>query len=265
MQQEKRKILVVDNEPETVAIIKNFLSIRGYDVMGALSGVEVLNILKKEKVHLILLDIMMPGLKGTEVARTVKEKYPDVKLITITGYAKEAQDLSREKILEDIFIKPINVHELYNKLTQLFDVRESPIPEAQSPQGTKAHVLSIKARLLFIEDSAELYASLGAHFEGLADAGEFYESARAEGKEHIAEASASFNPDIFVVNAASFKEEDMGMIRNAFEKQLYSKEIIVYNAASVADLKKVELDHLKNSVKNACLKNGLVEVCWRAV
>lgn len=67
------KIMVVDDEPDIVFVVREMLKRRGYEVIGANSGEEALEMLKTEKPDLILLDIMMPGIDGWETCRKIKE------------------------------------------------------------------------------------------------------------------------------------------------------------------------------------------------
>ena len=94
---EKSKILVVDDEPEIVGILREFLAKKGYDVIDALSGEEALNILDREKTDLVLLDLMLPGLKGPEAARIIKNKYPTIKIVTLTAYPDMGDSLLQLK------------------------------------------------------------------------------------------------------------------------------------------------------------------------
>ena len=63
----KKKILIVDDEKELVKLISFHITIAGYDVLSAKNGVEALEICEKEKLDLIILDIMLPRIDGWEV------------------------------------------------------------------------------------------------------------------------------------------------------------------------------------------------------
>ncbi len=69
----KRTIMVADDNPDIVTIIKTILEEKGYVVLSAFSGQEVLSLLKEQKPDLILLDIMMPQMDGLEVLTRLKE------------------------------------------------------------------------------------------------------------------------------------------------------------------------------------------------
>ena len=114
-----KKILVVDDEPEIADTLKHFLSVKGYEVIDAYCGKDALRILDNTKVDLILLDIMMHGMRGTTVAKIIRDKYPDIKIMVVTAYPEEGKKVSQHIALEGLFIKPLGIQELYNRLLAL--------------------------------------------------------------------------------------------------------------------------------------------------
>jgi DNA-binding NtrC family response regulator len=82
----KGKILVVDDENIVRTSCVRALSPEGYEVKTAQNGYEGLTILKDEKFDLVLTDLKMPDMDGIEVLRTIKDKWPEVEVIVITGY-----------------------------------------------------------------------------------------------------------------------------------------------------------------------------------
>lgn len=86
MEQHLLKILVVDDEPEFREVIKLILNSHGYRVDEATSGKHALQMLEETPYNLVLTDLMMPEMSGQELLRTIKENYPDIEVILITGY-----------------------------------------------------------------------------------------------------------------------------------------------------------------------------------
>src|ERR1700752_4621540 len=68
----KRRVLVVDDEKDLVDLISYNLSRNGFDVLSATNGNQALEVAQRELPDLIVLDLMLPGLDGTEVARRLK-------------------------------------------------------------------------------------------------------------------------------------------------------------------------------------------------
>lgn len=77
-------ILHVDDEPDVLALVKVVLEREGYQVTSAESGKDCLDVLKKQKVDLILLDIMMPKMSGWEVLKRVRKEYSGTKVVFLT-------------------------------------------------------------------------------------------------------------------------------------------------------------------------------------
>jgi len=106
-------ILIVDDNEINIDILLGALN--KYDIIAALSGQEALDIVKKEKVDLILLDIMMPSLDGYEVCRILKnsDKYSNIPIIFLTA-KNETDDIKKgfEYGAIDYIVKPFNPSEL---------------------------------------------------------------------------------------------------------------------------------------------------------
>lgn len=85
----KEVILVVEDNKEVREFIVRVLKELGYDVFEACDGVEALTILKDkgDRIALVLTDVIMPNLRGDKLAERVKESYPDIKILFMSGYA----------------------------------------------------------------------------------------------------------------------------------------------------------------------------------
>lgn len=105
-------ILVVDDEKEIADLVEIYLVSDGYKVFKANNAQEGLEILDKEEIHLVLLDIMMPGMDGLEMCRKIRE----TNNIPIIMLSAKSTDL--DKILglgtgaDDYVVKPFNPLEL---------------------------------------------------------------------------------------------------------------------------------------------------------
>jgi DNA-binding response OmpR family regulator len=104
------KVLVVDDEPEAVELLVEFLSSKGYEVLTAGGGEEALQRVKADRPHLVLLDIRMPKMNGIEVLRRIREIDPEMGVIMVTAVNEE--DMGR-KALElgafDYIVKPLDL------------------------------------------------------------------------------------------------------------------------------------------------------------
>ena len=85
MGQSKAVILCVDDEENPLILRRLVLEKAGYQVITANSAKKALEILQSQPVHLVLSDLLMPGMTGTELARQVKQLYPKTPVILVSG------------------------------------------------------------------------------------------------------------------------------------------------------------------------------------
>lgn len=113
------KILVVDDEKEIRDLLEINLVNEGYQVIKASNGQEALDILENEEIHLMILDIMMPGMDGLEVCRRVRGKYN----IPILMLSAKAEDMDKIQGImtgaDDYVCKPFNHLELIVRVRAL--------------------------------------------------------------------------------------------------------------------------------------------------
>jgi DNA-binding response OmpR family regulator len=116
-----KTIMSVDNELITVTLVKDILEKEGYKVITALSGEECLEKLEKNKVDLILLDIMMPGLSGWDVYERIKEKNKKVKIafLSILEISPSRRKEIAEKGVSDYITKPFNPNDLIERVESI--------------------------------------------------------------------------------------------------------------------------------------------------
>lgn len=103
----KKKILVVDDEPEVCSLLCDFLNMRGFEVGVAYNGQEALDRVAKAKPDLITLDVIMPVMDGFELLRYLKSRndYSGIPVIMLTA-KKAPKDLDRGISLKADFYLP---------------------------------------------------------------------------------------------------------------------------------------------------------------
>ena len=105
-------ILVCDDDKEIVDAIDIYLSQEGYHILKAYDGLQAIEIMKKEEVHLILLDIMMPNLDGIRTTRKIRET-SSVPIIMLSAKSEDVDKILGLNIGADDYItKPFNPLEL---------------------------------------------------------------------------------------------------------------------------------------------------------
>ena len=104
------RILVVDDEPDAVELLQEFLTAKGYDVIIACDGEEALRQVKEHRPHLILLDVRMPKLNGMEVLKRVREIDHEVGVIMVTAVNEEETGREALKLgAFDYITKPLDL------------------------------------------------------------------------------------------------------------------------------------------------------------
>lgn len=115
----KNNIIVVDDEKEIRDLLEITLKNEGYNVFKACGGKEALEIVAKEQIHLIVLDIMMPDIDGLEVCTKIREKYN----VPILMLSAKVEDIDRIKGImtgaDDYVCKPFNLLELTVRIQAL--------------------------------------------------------------------------------------------------------------------------------------------------
>jgi len=112
----KGKILIVDTDPTLYPILEKRLTIIGYKVFLASNGYKALAIFKNEQPHLIILDILLPGLDGFEVCKKLREK-SQIPIIILTALANLSDRIMGLELgADDYLIKPFSLKELEIKI-----------------------------------------------------------------------------------------------------------------------------------------------------
>jgi DNA-binding response OmpR family regulator len=122
MNETKKKILVVDDEQDLVAIVKMRLEANNYEVLAAYDGQEGLDKARKENPDLIILDLMLPKMDGYKVCGLLKKdtRYSKVPIIMFTARAQESDKTLGGEVGADAYItKPFEPQVLLTKIKEL--------------------------------------------------------------------------------------------------------------------------------------------------
>ncbi|MFH1003589.1 MAG: response regulator transcription factor [Chloroflexota bacterium] len=107
-----KRVLVVDDDARTVDLVRLYLSRDGYRVLTAYDGIEALRLAREGHPDLVVLDLMLPGMGGLEVCRTLREE-SDVPIIMLTARATDQDKLvGLESGADDYVTKPFSPREL---------------------------------------------------------------------------------------------------------------------------------------------------------
>src|SRR5215813_13553081 len=107
------KILVVEDEPNMVAGLRDNFEFEGYEVITARDGIEGLERALQESPDLVVLDVMMPRMRGLEVCRQLRAKRPSIPIIMLTARGQEVDKVvGLELGADDYVTKPFSIREL---------------------------------------------------------------------------------------------------------------------------------------------------------
>ena len=118
------KLMLVDDEERFLSSIAKLLSKKGIDTVTAASGAEAIEILKHQTIHVVILDVKMPGMDGNETLLEIKRLFPMVEVIMLTGHATVESAVDGLKSgATDYLMKPIGIDELIRKAEEAFEKR----------------------------------------------------------------------------------------------------------------------------------------------
>ena len=109
-----RRILVVDDDREMVRTLCDVLRLRGWQALGAHSGEEALELLSRDEVAVVLMDIKMPGLDGVATCKALKQRSPDLRVLLMTAHSDiEALDEAEREGASRVVRKPLDLAALF--------------------------------------------------------------------------------------------------------------------------------------------------------
>ncbi|HVO65828.1 MAG TPA: response regulator [Syntrophales bacterium] len=118
----EKKILVVDDEVLIIDLLKTALSSAGYTVLTAGSAEEAMEILKRESVMVMFLDLNLPGMNGLDLCKKIRKKNTIGIIFAITGYSNFYGLLDCRTVgFDDFFIKPVKLDVLLKSVQEAFE------------------------------------------------------------------------------------------------------------------------------------------------
>ena len=126
---QRQKILIVDDDPMIIMVLKDILEVEKYEVMTAYNGITAMELIKKHKdFSLIILDVIMPGLSGFEVCRRIRTEFPLFELpilLLTTRSTPEEIEAGLDAGANDLLTKPLHYKELMARVKTLQKIKES--------------------------------------------------------------------------------------------------------------------------------------------
>ena len=122
---EKMKLLLVDDEERYLKTTRRLMEKKGYSVAVASSGQAALETLQKRIIHVVILDVKMPGMDGNETLKAIKRLYPLVEVVMLTGHATVDSAIDGLKSgATDYLMKPADIDEIIEKAEEAYEKRQ---------------------------------------------------------------------------------------------------------------------------------------------
>jgi DNA-binding NtrC family response regulator len=151
---ENIRVLLVDDEKDFVESTARALSRRGFETQTAGDGQEAIRLLEMVAFDVVLLDVKMPGVDGTEVFYAVKRRWPRTAIVMLTGHGTDQQsyELTRDGAA-GYLAKPCEIEEIVATLTKAMD-------GARANASQDAEELPAEPRVLLVDDEPDFLRSV---------------------------------------------------------------------------------------------------------
>ena len=233
MSAQKACILVVDDEPKICYILSDILTFKGYQVLTAHGGKDALQMLKKEKVDLILLDLMMPDMSGKEVLQHIIAAKMDLPVVMISahGTIKTAVEAIKEGAY-DFIEKPLDADRILITVKNALDKRDLSLKTDHLKKDllSRYQMIGTGKAIKKVFNLIDLYAPTNVSVLITGESG--------TGKELVAQALHTLSPRVgypmIKINCASIPNE-------LVESELFGYEKGAFTGAMATKKGKIEL------------------------
>lgn len=110
-------VLLVDDDPAILEVLSAYLAREGYEVLLAEDGEEALGLIPRADV--VILDLMLPKVEGLEVARRLRQAFPDLPLLMLTARGEEEDRINGLELADDYVVKPFSPREVVARIRAL--------------------------------------------------------------------------------------------------------------------------------------------------
>ncbi|MCJ7540911.1 MAG: response regulator, partial [Desulfobacterales bacterium] len=113
------------DEERFLSTTQKLLARKGYNVVTAASGAEALEKIRSQNIHVVILDVKMPGMDGNATLKEIKRQFPLVEVIMLTGHASMESAIDGLKAgAIDYLMKPTDIDEIILKAEEAFEKRQ---------------------------------------------------------------------------------------------------------------------------------------------
>lgn len=258
-----KKILVVDDDASLTGLLQDYLpKVLKHKLYVALTGEEALKVLENESPDLLLLDMQLPGIQGTQVLRIIRERYPKTKVLVITSYDKEVKDIVSKLGVDGFFPKPIVLSNVIDRVEEVLKAEEGTrvVPVTLDEVKRKEGIMPV-AKILFIEREFCMPYLLPISYGNqyplpvIEPYGEYeYEAVYCQ--RDAIPALAKYKPDI-VISATDVPEKDSSGSKSVSTAELVADIMKSKNAPKAVIIHGRQRDIDSHGVKDIAGKTGI--------
>ena len=144
-----KKILVVDDEPQIVTILKAYLEKAGFDVVTAEDGLAAMAVYRAEKPDFMILDLNLPGMDGLDICRTVRRE-ADTPILMLTARVEETDKLIGLEIgADDYVVKPFSPKEVVARVRTI--LRRSSTTESKNQPIQASEIIKVGDLIIHLD------------------------------------------------------------------------------------------------------------------
>jgi two-component system, OmpR family, KDP operon response regulator KdpE len=130
---ERTRVLIVEDDPNIVDLIRSNLAVRGFDTLVSTDGVRALQLLESGRPDVVLLDLMLPGVDGIHLCQSIRER-SSVGIIVVSARRGERDKVTALNVgADDYMTKPFSIEELLARITATLR-RSRPVISAEPPE-----------------------------------------------------------------------------------------------------------------------------------
>lgn len=112
----RARVLIVDDDPTVRAVLAAYVADMGHELVEASDGASALTILQRLPIDLLIADVVMPGMSGTDLVKAAQDRHPDLQVLLVTGYEGTAEVPSHLPVLR----KPFQREDITRHLAEVF-------------------------------------------------------------------------------------------------------------------------------------------------
>jgi DNA-binding NtrC family response regulator len=117
----KNQVLIVDDNPNMSALLSDMLDVFDFSSKQAVGGVQALEMLSDNEFSMVITDLRMPEMSGSQLLQMIKEKYPNLPVVVISGYnLAEEEDSLLDELADEFINKPFRMDDIERVLQKFF-------------------------------------------------------------------------------------------------------------------------------------------------